>query len=134
MKRFLLVVALLLVCLAQGDYASAQSKKRPGVQRPKLGTNPAANIRDRAVYNRPTTSPYLNLARPQGASGVPNYQTLVRPQVQQDRLNAQQRTAMKNLQSEIANIEGAPPPYKGVRPTGHTTTFQSHGGYFGSYP
>lgn len=134
MKRLFasLVVSSLFCTMAAEALA-----QRPSVfTRPQGRRNPAANIVRDATINRPTTSPYLNLLRPQGATGVPNYQSLVRPQLQQDRTNAQQRRTMNNLQNQISNlqVEGAPPPYTGVRPTGHRSSFMQTGNYFGSYP
>jgi hypothetical protein len=52
--------------------------------------------------SRPTVSPYLNLLR-RDAGPVPNYHTLVRPQLQQQAINQQQRAINQQQQSQIRN-------------------------------
>ena len=87
------------------------------------------------ILNRPTVSPYLNLLRRDGFSGVTNYQTLVRPQLEQrefarlqqaelnrvqQRLNVQQRS-LENVQQQRAQR---------VFSTGHTTRFMNLQQYY----
>lgn len=127
MKKSVLLAVLLVAVSA---HVQAYGQSRTGFNRPRTSNNPAGAMMQNQLYNRPTVSPYLNLLRPQGITGTPNYQTLVRPQVQQYNTNARQGAALNNLQSEVQNIENAPPPYTGVRPTGHTSTFNSTGRYF----
>ena len=88
-----------------------------------------------SVSSSPTVSPYLNLFREDldGSSDF-NYQTLVRPQLQQQQFNQQfQRDNMElnqkvqsiSAQSDYKNPAGSETQY----PTGHQTVF----GYYGRY-
>lgn len=74
-----------------------------------------------ALLNRPTVSPYLNLLQPQGG-GLPNYQTLVRPAIEQQRRNQDTQRQITQLQSTVA--ENNVRDQRGetyFRPTGHAT-------------
>ena len=53
---------------------------------------------------RPTVSPYLNLLR-QNNSGVPNYYTLVRPELQQLQVNQQQQALLLKQNSQIQQLQ-----------------------------
>jgi hypothetical protein len=139
----LLVVVLIFACETTQAFAQARAPVRRAapstrsgrfINRPKLGYNPAAQIYRSATLNRPTVSPYLNLLRPQGLNQVPNYQSLVRPQVQQERTNQQQAAALQRLDQTIGSLESRGEGTTGIRPTGHHTTFLGHGGYFNTYP
>lgn len=72
---------------------------------------------------RPTVSPYLNLFRPE-ASRVFNYYTLVRPQLVQDQINAQQHFQLQVLQQAEAEQAARPPG-------GAPRRFMHYGGYYG---
>ncbi|MFO0899089.1 MAG: hypothetical protein U0836_16815 [Pirellulales bacterium] len=94
--------------------------------------NPAGSIYYDNVYNRPTVSPYLNLLNPGAAfNSVPNYFTLVKPQLEQ-------RAALNQQQSEISrlNRQVSSAPRRGqrqqsqVRSTGHATQFMFYGPYY----
>jgi len=82
----------------------------------------------------PTVSPYLNLFREdlEGGSDL-NYNTLVRPMLQQQAVNQQvQRQALefqRKLQSVAAQNDYNPQGAKDVFPTGHQTAFR----YFGHF-
>jgi hypothetical protein len=74
-----------------------------------------------SLYNRPTVSPYLNLLQPQGG-GLPNYQTLVRPAIDQRRQNQDTQRQISQLQSSVAASTAQ--EQRGevtFRPTGHGT-------------
>lgn len=90
-----------------------------------------------SVSSSPAVSPYMNLFREDfgGASDL-NYQTLVRPQLQQQQYNQQfQRQNMElstrvqriSAQSAFQNAAGS----ESIYPTGHPTAF---GGYSHFYP
>jgi hypothetical protein len=83
----------------------------------------------------PTVSPYLNLFREDlDGSGDLNYNTLVRPQLQQQQFNQQmQRQSLdlaKRLQSMAAQSDFNPEGSKSQYPTGHSTTFMYYGHYY----
>ncbi len=74
-----------------------------------------------SLYNRPTVSPYLNLLQPQGG-GLPNYQTLVRPAIDQRRRNQDTNRQIAELQGVVAanNVRDQRGETQ-FRPTGHAT-------------
>lgn len=84
------------------------------------------------VLNRPSVSPYLNLLRGDGTgvNNVPNYQTFVRPVIDQQNLNRQQSLALRNLQRQLQSVAAQPrsriaaPSPSGIeRRTGHQSRF-----------
>jgi hypothetical protein len=90
------------------------------------------------VAPSPTVSPYMNLFREDisGESDL-NYQTLVRPQLDQQRINAQvQRQNMElarrvqslSARSDFGNPQGSDKQY----PTGHPTSFNYLGSFYPS--
>jgi hypothetical protein len=85
----------------------------------------------------PTTSPYLNLFREDLETGGDlNYNTLVRPMLQQQRFNEQvQRQNLeinKRLQSIAAKADFNPQGSTTQYPTGHQTVFNYLGHYYPS--
>ncbi len=93
-----------------------------------------------SVSSSPTVSPYLNLFREDlNGSGDLNYQTLVRPQLQQMATNQSfqrqsnelaQRVQSISAQSAFQNPAGSETQY----PTGHQTVFGYHGRYYPGMP
>jgi hypothetical protein len=85
--------------------------------------------------SQPTVSPYLNLFRNDlnGQSDL-NYQTLVRPQLQQQQVNntlrRQDSAASQRLQSIAAQADFNPAGAKDEAPTGHQTVYNYTGHYF----
>ncbi len=84
------------------------------------------------TVTQPTTSPYLNLLNRQG--GLPNYQSLVRPQIEARQEFAQQQAAINRLQrqerglaSRLSNTRGVS---SDIRGTGHVTQFQYFSHFF----
>ena len=138
-KRMSAAVALglMFVCAVDVTVASAQSRRSArGVNsalyagNPRTNTNPGASLLNQALYNRPTVSPYLNLTRPGGVI-TPNYQSLVRPQMDQMRVNRAQRQSTTNLQREISSTRNqAVTPGQQIRGTGHATNYMSYSQYF----
>ncbi|QDV75103.1 hypothetical protein [Botrimarina mediterranea] len=53
---------------------------------------------------RPTVSPYLNLLR-QNNSAIPNYYSLVRPELQQLQVNQQQQALLLKQNSQIQRLQ-----------------------------
>jgi hypothetical protein len=90
------------------------------------------------LTSSPTVSPYMNLFRDDlsGESDL-NYQTLVRPQLEQQRVNAQvQRQNMElarrvqsiSAKSDYGNPQGSETQY----PTGHPTSFRYYSHFYPS--
>src|SRR5438128_1612343 len=71
----------------------------------------------------PTTSPFLNMFRPE-ATPIFNYYTLVRPQLQQLEINNRQAAEIQQLQQMINSGGGGRPR------SAQGTRFMNHGGYF----
>lgn len=85
--------------------------------------------------HRPTVSPYLNLMRDDLTDEfVPNYHTLVRPQL--DQIQFQQTQQRRNevmyrqLQQVQAQAAFNPQGSETMTPTGHMTTFQYYQPYY----
>ena len=83
----------------------------------------------------PTVSPYLNLFRDDlDGSGDFNYQTLVRPMLQQQQYNQQaQRQSLeisRRLQAIAAQGDFNAAGSKDQYPTGHQTVFQYYGHHY----
>jgi hypothetical protein len=87
------------------------------------------------VSTRPTVSPYLNLFREDldGFSDF-NYQTLVRPQLQQQEINQnlqrQQQELSANVQAMVAKPAFNPQGSQSQHPTGHQTMFRQLSHYY----
>lgn len=80
---------------------------------------------DSYTNRRPTTSPYLNLLNNQG-NGVPQYQTQVRPQLEQRQVNQQNSQAIQGLQQQQAlQARETRTGNQLLRPTGHRATYQN---------
>ena len=87
------------------------------------------------IYQSPTVSPYLNLTN-RNSSGVSNYQTLVRPlldQQQQDIKQQQQIQRLSQQQQALAQ-GGLTRPARGIsttiRGTGHVAGFMFRGNFY----
>lgn len=100
-----------------------------GLSSPSLG-KPFAS-----VTPAPTVSPYMNLFREDisGESDL-NYQTLVRPQLDQQRINARVQRQNMELARRVQSISaqsnyGKPQGSESQYPTGHPTAF----GYFSHF-
>lgn len=106
MKAFYITLALLVTPFALPTPAMAQK--------------PFSNVQQQS-----TVSPYLNLLNRQG-TGLPSYQTLVRPQLQTDQQFAKQQGQIQRLQRQQASMGGGSGPNpRGVssriRGTGQTS-------------
>jgi hypothetical protein len=77
---------------------------------------------------RPTVSPYLNLFR-RGSNGMPNYQTLVRPELQQLRTNSMQQSEISQLRTEIA-AEQRQVQTRELPQTGHESRFRYYSHFY----
>ena len=81
--------------------------------------------------SRPTISPYLNLLR-RDVGRIPNYHTLVRPQIQQYQNNQlqqyqlqQQQTAIQSNRQQILRVGEA-----AIAPTGSGAGFRNYSHYY----
>jgi hypothetical protein len=112
-----------------------QSTTSYGAQRLSLGLSSSRREKPFAnVSTRPTVSPYLNLFREDlSDAGDLNYQTLVRPQIQQQQVNQEFQDASRALSYRVQQISARPAYHPGgsksQAPTGHQTVF----GYYGRF-
>ena len=87
------------------------------------------------VQQSPTTSPYLNLLNRQG-TGLPTYQSLVKPQIQQQQENARQQQQIQHLARQQSKLAGGglTQATRGIsteiRQTGHVTASMDYLHYF----
>lgn len=89
-----------------------------------------------SVTPSPTVSPYMNLFREDfsGESDL-NYQTLVRPQLDQQRVNAQVQRQNMELSRRVQSISaqsnyGNPGGSQNQYPTGHPTSFRYYSHFY----
>jgi len=113
--------------IAVGADARAQSPAGQVSQRPFEGT-----------YRRPTVSPYLQLQQ-QGMNPLQNqnvYQTLVQPQVEQQRQQIEmlnQRRQLNRMQSQVRQIQQSSQARQideTIRPTGHASTYMNYSHFY----
>lgn len=116
-RQFVFAIALGLGCTVPG-FALAQG---PGAVAPPARYQPA----------RPTLSPYLNLLR-RDAGPVPNYYSLVRPQLNQIDLNQRQRVLNQQQQAQISSNARNITELKEstAAPTGTASVYRSYGHYY----
>jgi hypothetical protein len=97
-------------------------------------SNLSGGITSGPVSSRPTVSPYLNLLRPQGGVAIPNYQALVRPMLEQERINqnqGRQLAQMNRMYQGPSSQSSAGAPIE-IRGTGHKTGFMNYSAYYPS--
>lgn len=82
----------------------------------------------RARIQRPTVSPYLNLYR-NDLRGVATYQTLVRPQLQQQAINEVQQSEISQLRSQLST-ERSERMLSTLPQTGHPSYFRQYSHYY----
>lgn len=56
------------------------------------------------LYNRPSVSPYVNLASRSSTFGLPNYHTFVRPRIEAEQEQLAQRRQTAELQQELSSV------------------------------
>jgi hypothetical protein len=89
------------------------------------------------IYRRPNVSPYMQLQQ-QGLNPLQNqniYQTMVQPQVEQQRQQIeqlQQRRQLQQMQSQVANMNSPRSRQldESIRPTGHASTYMNYSHYY----
>jgi len=128
------LLILLAVCVGMWMLPSnASAQLRPKVQLPNTTRAPTApnynTVRQgqQAYMRRPSVSPYLNLLNNNG-SDVTNYQSLVRPMVNQNRINAQQSAQINRLQAKPPTSSNA--GSEALRSTGHQSTYHYYSHYY----
>jgi hypothetical protein len=122
--------------------ASAQSTLSQFPRRAPAKGNAPRQIRRTSkpftnVEHEPTVSPWLNMDQDEDdTEPVPNYLTLVRPQLQQLQTNRVQQRELLQLRGQVQGISavGAPPQYEASRgtamgsPSRYMDTAQFYGG------
>lgn len=116
-RRILLIAFALVVSLASARAASAQ-----------FGGNYFRGHSDNP--NGPTVSPYLNLLNNNNQlNGVPNYQSLVRPLVEQQDALRRQGNSLQRLQNQV-NSSYTGSSGGGIRGTGHQSHFMNFSHFY----
>jgi hypothetical protein len=84
-----------------------------------------------SAASSPRVSPYMNLVNNQ-QGGATNYQSLVRPQIEQQSVNRSQRSAINQLQRQAAPTRSSSSPQgnQRLRGTGHSTVFNDASRYY----
>jgi hypothetical protein len=86
----------------------------------------------RSAYQRPATSPYLNLLREDVPTAI-NYHALVRPLVHQENVNTRDSANVARLKNQVSAEERAIDPRGGspsVRPTGQRGRFMDYSSHY----
>jgi len=144
MRYPILIGAMLVASTLPASQAAAQARAgdfqrrienayvAPRVQR-SVRPPTAPGARNRApvkpfsnLQRSPTISPYLNLGRDDGLDTLPNYFSLVRPQLEQQAINRQQNRRLQSLGRDVQQIQQSafdPAGSEQIRATGHTTRF-----------
>lgn len=96
-----------------------------------VAQGPAVGPPARYQPSRPTISPYLNLLR-RDAGPIPNYYTLVRPQLNQIDINQRQRVTNQQQQGQIsANARNITElKESGAAATGTASVYRNFGHYY----
>jgi len=77
----------------------------------------------------PTVSPYLNLLNQSGSFGATNYQSLVRPLIEQGNAINRQGSSINRLQGQV-NSASAAAAGGGSRGTGHASFFMNYSHFY----
>ncbi len=118
-RKWLMAFAALMISLAASESAWAQNV---------LGYRGHSDN-----PNGPTVSPYLNLLNNNNQlNSVPNYQSLVRPLVDQQDAIRRQGNSLQRLQSQVNSTFSptASGSGRGISATGHTSYFMNNSHYF----
>jgi hypothetical protein len=94
----------------------------------------SAQLGNANLYNRPTVSPYLNLLNTD-RFGVSNYQTLVRPLIEQREAAVQNQANIQQLQQQFQTSQMAAARRGGgggPRSTGHPSRYLTYLHYYPS--
>lgn len=130
-----LCALVVLAVWSVGNVASAQLPNFNPGQNYSRGT---PNLGRSYFKNSGAYSPYLNLLQNSGGltGTVPNYQSFVRPQLQQQRVNANLNRSVQGLQGNVASLQsqgaGGATGLNGVRSTGRSAGQTSLGMYYGN--
>jgi hypothetical protein len=119
-KAGIMALAACLMAMTAGSQASAQ--------RSAVRDRPPGRNSHSGRIQRPAVSPYLNLFR-RDAGPVPNYQTLVRPQLQQQTTNYNQSRALERIQQNV-NEEIQRVERSAIAPTGHGAFFRFYSHFY----
>lgn len=96
------------------------------------GYRPSGRAAYRGTLTRPPVSPYLNLLR-NDARAFPNYQTLVRPQIEQRNLTLQQGFELQQMQQEMQYGSYLGPQTQ-LPPTGNPAGFMIFSHFYQGVP
>ena len=120
MNRFCILGLLASIVLLGGLAGSASAQYKAPKNRPF-----------ESYSRRPSVSPYMNLLNNQTGNAT-NYQSLVRPQLDQQSFNQKSASAIKGLQSQAGKQQsksGSEGNQK-LRPTGHAATRQNYSHFY----
>lgn len=107
--KYAIVLAVGMGALFLANDARAQAPRRP------------------MPTSRPTVSPYLNLLNNNNPN-VTNYQSIVRPQVNQARVNSNQAAQISRLQARAPSSGNS--GNETLRSTGHQATWNNYSHYY----
>jgi hypothetical protein len=90
-----------------------------------------------SVSRGPSVTPYLALDQPFSNTAT-NYYTMVRPQLEQQRVNQQMQRQTEMMQRQLSQVTSQPPfdpsGSQTMAPTGHAAVYMNYGGYYQTPP
>ena len=92
----ILSVSALVVVLGMQENAHAQFGR---------GSRSVGRTTQNFLYNRPTVSPYLNLTTRDASNGLPNYFTMVRPQLDRRQQDVAQQRQNASVQRQLSQVQ-----------------------------
>jgi hypothetical protein len=100
----------------------------PTVARPQTPSSGLIQRQTSAnMVKKPTVSPYLNLVNG-GDPNLTNYQSMVRPLVNQNRVNSQQSSQLNRLEARKPSSSNS--GNETLRTTGHQATWHNYSHYY----
>lgn len=137
LRRGFVAAGLLTVC----SLASTARAQLPNFNPSRQYYQGTPNLGRQYFKQSGAYSPYLNLLQNSGGltGAVPNYQSFVRPQLQQQRQNAQVNRSLQSVQGNVANLQAYQDAQQvginGVRATGRPQAalgqfYNNRGTYF----
>ena len=129
MSRIAIALGTLVAVSAVFCAGAAQAQlgksliRNPGAANPRIFTQ-------RYLLDQPTVSPYLNLLRDDRGVGLPNYQALVKPRLEQRERERRQRANMNRMQQQVNTMQSDLRREAPIHTTGHPTRFMNYSHYY----
>lgn len=95
-------LAFVAACISLASFAEDASAQYSG-----RNARSISSATRNMLFNRPSVSPYVNLATRSASGGLPNYHTYVRPQLEQQQQQVAQQQRSAQVQRQISDIQNS---------------------------